>query len=562
MPLNVLRQIRKSAGQMACNSAVYDWSLRGHVPDRLVVKPVDPWPGDAGAGKWLCSGAFMIDDDQLQVAGDPASAPGKARGYGGGTCWEPMGVDAAWLDHMHGFTWLRDLRALGGDTARRQARAMIGSWMHHYPRWQKTAWSADVTGERVAMWIALYDGFGASANDEFQDLFFESLGRQARHLARVVPGDLSGIALLRAAKGLLYAGLAFEGCEHWAEQAIGIFERETAKQILGDGAHVSRSPAQLLSALQIFIDVRTALSTAAYPLPEKIQHAIDRMGPALRFFRNADKSFALFNGTQEGPANGGQDFVDCVLGQANVRGKGIQSLPCAGYERVSLGRTSMMFDCGAPPAYPYDTRAHAAPLAFEFSHGKERLFVSCGSHPTSAEWQDSLRATAAHCAATIDNRNACEIRADGHIARRPRTIMPVREDSKNACLLEAAHDGYVALNGITHRRRLYLNDQGHDLRGEDNFTCSIGLSQPHDIAIRFHIHPRVVVSLLQGGQEALLRMPGGIGWRFHHAGGLIVLEDSVYLGQGARPRKTKQLVIYARMTEDTAQIKWALQREG
>ena len=140
--------------------------------------------------------------------------------------------------------------------------------------------------------------------------------------------------------------------------------------------------------------------------------------------------------------------------------------------------------------------------------------------------------------------------------------MPVREDTRNATLLEASHDGYVSVNGITHRRRLYLNDQGHDLRGEDSFTCSIGLSQPHEIAVRFHIHPRVLVSIVQGGEEALLRMPGGIGWRFHHAGGLITLEDSIYLGQGTRPRKTKQLVIYGRMNEGIALIKWALQREG
>ena len=364
--------------------------------------------------------------------------------------------------------------------------------------------------------------------------------------------------MLKAAKGLLYAGLAFEGFENWAEQALDIIEDEIDRQILGDGAHVSRSPAQLLTALQIFLDVRTALSSAAYPLPPKIQHAIDRMGPALRFFRYSDKNFGLFNGAQEGNT----DFMDCVLGQANARGKALESLPCAGYERATLGRTSLMFDCGAPPAYPYDSRAHVAPLAFEVCYGKERLLVACGTHPTSSDWQDSLRATAAHCAVTIDSRNACEIRKDGHIARKTGTVQFVREDAKNAVLLEASHDGYVPVNGITHRRRLYLNDQGHDLRGEDSFTCATGIAQPHDVAIRFHIHPRVMVSLTTGGTEALLRMPGGIGWRFHHAGGVLALEDSVYLGSGSRPRKTKQIVIYGEMTEDAAQIRWALQREG
>ena len=46
MPFTFLRHIRRSASQMAYGSAFYDWSLRGDVPDRLIVRPVDPWPGE------------------------------------------------------------------------------------------------------------------------------------------------------------------------------------------------------------------------------------------------------------------------------------------------------------------------------------------------------------------------------------------------------------------------------------------------------------------------------------------------------------------------------------
>ena len=543
MPVQVLRHIRKSASQMACNSFLYNWSLRGHVPERLVVKPVDPWPGCAENGRWLCGGSFVFEGDQLDI--EKAS-------------WEPFAIGEAWLDHMHGFSWLRDLRALGGDVARQQAREMIVSWISNYPRWQSVAWQPELTGERVAMWIALYEMFGASADEDFQDMFFASLTHQARHLSRALPGDLHGIDLLKGIKGLLYAGVAFEGYESWIEQALDLLEKEIGKQILADGAHISRCPSQLLEALQILLDIRTALMAGGYPLPEAVQHAIDRMGPALRFFRYSDKHFALFNGTQEGHV----DFMDCVLGQANVRGKALQSLPCAGYERVTLGRTLLLFDCGKTPSYPHDGKAHLAPLAFEMCYGKDRLLVSCGTHPTSVEWQESLRATAAHNTASIDYRNACELREDGHIARKVRNVTAIREDSKDARLVEASHDGYLSLNGITHRRRLYLSDKGHDLRGEDVFNCSIGHYHTHDVVVRFHIHPRVLVSLVRDDQEALLRLPNGIGWRFHQTGGVLALEDSIYLGEGIRPRKTKQLVIYGQISENVSQFKWAFQREG
>ena len=543
MPHRVLNQIKTAAGQMTYGSLLYNWSLRGHVPERLLVKPVDPWPGDEERGRWLCGGAFAIDSDQLELRGD---------------CWEPFGVGTVWLDHMHGFEWLRDLRSLGGDSARRQGRALMASWIHNYHRWHKMAWRPDVTARRVAMWISHYECFAASASDEFQEGFFDSLMRQSRHLARSLPGDLHGIALLHGAKGLLYAGLAFEGRESWIEQALAIFEREIKKQILSDGGHVSRNPAQLLEALQIFLDVRMALMAGGYPGFDKIQHAIDKMGPAVRFFRYADKGFALFNGAQEGNIA----FIDSVLAQANARGKALQSLPCTGYERITQGRSMIMMDTGKAPDWPYDSGAHAAPLAFEFCYGKERLFVNCGMHPISNEWHEALRATSAHNTAVIECRNACEILESGHLGRKVRNVVMLREDSKKSALIEASHDGYVALGGITHGRRLFLTEKGCDLRGEDSFTCGTGLVKPQEIAIRFHIHPRVQVSLIRDGEEALLRMPGGVGWRFRHGSGALVLENSIYLGEGSHPRKTKQLVIYGQMEKDVARVKWALQREG
>src|SRR5690606_18456944 len=139
-----------------------------------------------------------------------------------------------------------------------------------------------------------------------------------------------------------------------------------------------------------------------------------------------------------------------------------------GYERATMGRSVLMVDTGAPPAYPHDGVAHAAPLAFEFIYGKERIFVACGAHPADDDWRDALRATAAHNALSLDYRNVCEIRADGHFGRRPRNVTVTRDESPEACLIDGVHDGYVPVNGITHRRRLYLGDQGHDLRGEEN----------------------------------------------------------------------------------------------
>ncbi len=543
MRSGMIRHLRARAGQMACNSLIYNWSLGGHVPDRLLAVPPDVWPGQKDRGRWLCGGAFALGGETLPMTR---------------LCWEPKDASPGWLQHMHGFEWLRDLRALGVDAARLQARSMVASWLRHYPGWDPDAWESGLLGTRIAHWISLYPFYGESADQDFQDTLLCSLSRQAKHLSRALPGPLCGLPMLRAVRGLAYAGLALEGREYWLEQALDALEEQTAKQILPDGGHVSRSPAQLAEALHIFLDIRNGLRAGQYPVPEQLEHSIDRMAQALRFFRGNDKKLALFNGAQEGD----DALLDAMMLQSNMKGRALRGLPHSGYERLVLGRTALTVDTGAPPPHEYDGDAHAAPLAFELSYGKEKIFTACGTHPLDAEWRAMLRGTAAHNTLSLDHRNICEVRDDGHFGRRPRSVTANREEKDGAALLDASHDGYVPLNGVTHRRRFYLSEQGHDLRGEDSLACSVGLSKSVDVILRFHLHPRVQVSLVQDDTEALLRLPGGSGWRFAHSGGALTLDNSVYLGEGCRPRKTKQLVILGKMDSDQAKIKWALQREG
>ncbi len=542
----LFRYIKRSASHMAYHSALYDWSLRADVPERLIVRPVDPWEGCVEGGSVICSGGL------------PQRYHGK---------------------RLHGFEWLRDLRRFGreaghGDKARGQARVMIESWVKRYGRWCHGAWDADVMGQRLSMWISQYEFYaqyssGVSAeDDEFQDMLFESMIKQACHLSRIVgqgsslATHMQGAAAFDAVKGLLYAGLAFEGREAFVEQALSCLRREIGVQILGDGAHKSRCPSQLMSVLRSMLDIRSALQAGGYPVPEILHGAIERAGVALQFFRYNDHKLALFNGSVEGDAKA----IDAVLSQAGVRGKGVSRLAQAGFEKLSLGRTMIMFDCGKSPCAPFDRKAHAAPLSFEMAYGRERLFVNCGTREGDDElsigWRDALRATAAHNAAVLGERNACEIVAGAGFSRKVQKCLSARDEVKGAVLVEGSHDGYEALNGCVQKRRIYVADDGHDVRGEDLFTLNGALDKPIDVAIRFHLHPRVMVSLIRDGGEALLRMPGGAGWRFHQGGGCIALEDSVYLGQGHEVRKTKQLVIYGQITDKMNKFNWAVQREG
>ena len=113
----------------------------------------------------------------------------------------------------------------------------------------------------------------------------------------------------------------------------------------------------------------------------------------------------------------------------------------------------------------------------------------------------------------------------------------------------------------SHINAVYLSDQGLDIRGEDTLSCDLAPEDALDVTLRFHLHPRALVSLVQEGQEALIRLPSGLGFRFFAVGGTLTLDNSIYLGTGLKPIKTKQLVVTSRMIEANHQLKWALQRE-
>ena len=212
-----------------------------------------------------------------------------------------------------------------------------------------------------------------------------------------------------------------------------------------------------------------------------------------------------------------------------------------------MGRSHILFDHGAGGA-------HAAPLSFEMNYGKDRVLVNCGSHDSNKDWRDLLLDAAAHNTLQIDGYSA----AKGY-----KTFDVQAQHTPEYSYVQSAHDGYLADTGLIHRRSLYLSHDGHDLRGEDNLYAQIPLVQDKHAFERFHLHPKIVVSIVQDGAAALLRLPNGIGWRFKQQGGHLSLQDSIYAGElGTQPRKAQQLVIAAAVRGESSAIKWALQREG
>ena len=85
-----------------------------NAPDAPAIAVRDPWPGDPSRGARLVKA-------ELEYCGAVLSLSR--------TVFQSASATPLMRAHAHGFTWLRDLRALGTDAARSRARAYVSDFM-------------------------------------------------------------------------------------------------------------------------------------------------------------------------------------------------------------------------------------------------------------------------------------------------------------------------------------------------------------------------------------------------------------------------------------------------
>jgi uncharacterized heparinase superfamily protein len=215
---------------------------------------------------------------------------------------------------MHGFRWLRDLRAIGTPTAAARARNFVDEWLAIPPLWQPIAWRSDVLGERLFALLAHADWFAGSSDPAFDRRLLDGIAAGCRHLSRVAGWELDGEGCIAAAKGLVAVGTSLVGADGYIRVALRILERELPRQIAADGGHLSRNPAAQGRVLAHLVEIRGALAGARHPIPDCLTQAIDRAAPVLRFFRHGDGGLALFNGSREGDAKWLDTLLTCRRG--------------------------------------------------------------------------------------------------------------------------------------------------------------------------------------------------------------------------------------------------------
>lgn len=449
--------------------------------------PTDPWPGSISNGKSICEGKFTLGCEFATLQ----------------QLWFPPHLSHAALSELHSFEWLRHLRALSDNVARRVARQLILHWIEHNYSWHLPSWDPEILGCRIANWISLYDFFCASANEDFRKSFYKSLWRQVRHLKKTWAKADSSPKRLLAIYGLLLASICLDFDQDKRDQYFEIFLKELRQQLLEDGGHSSRSPLIQLQILRILIDMRTILRTVDMDIPRDIQMAITKMAPVVRLFRHSDGALACF-----GPyLKTSSSLIDMVLSLADVRGRPPAQAPYMGFERCASKKGVLLINI--------------QPVAGGFTSLTSQIDQGTGIF--NFEWSIAKQRIITNADVVIRGEN------NGYIYATPNaqnSVVTQQEQHQEGSLFNGEFSQETANLHFHHVRSLYLSNNHFDFRGADTLTSNVGRL----FAIRFMLHPEVKIINQGQTKKVYFECPGGQRWQFQASNttqiGIEMTEDS------------------------------------
>ncbi|MEX0343176.1 MAG: heparinase II/III family protein [Erythrobacter sp.] len=534
--------------------------LRKPAAPRLLATVSSPLEGERAAGMALRAGQFLIHGlkvpiDKVELASNAPLTPPVQRA-------------------VHGFTWLRDL----GECAPREECAGTGEKL--LARWLKAnpvpakgpAWSVEHAGLRLLGWL-VHAPLLLGGDAKLRSRALDAMEATARFLDRQVARAEDGLGQVAGWCAIVAAGLLLpDGRPRRLFGEAGLL-RALGELVSEDGGVLSRSPLAQMEAIALLVDLRACYEAADRDPPPALETMLGLLVPPLLALRMGDRGL----GSWQGGGATSAARLDMLIAASGIRARPGKESKHWGYQRVDAGKAVMVLDAAPPPRARHARYGCASTLAFELSHGEQRIIVNCGGGELAGglvpiRIEQGLRGTAAHSSLVLDDANSTAVLIKGQIGKGVEEVdiarTTVKQKGRDAVRLEASHNGYAARYGLIHRRTLLLGADGSGLSGEDTLEPSGRQGKRGKIAfaIRFHLGHGIEAGLSDDRRGAGLALPDGSYWQFRLGGDSgeahIAIEDSLWVDGQGRPRATKQLVVEGLTSRSGGRFPWLLKRMG
>ena len=530
------------------NRLFSDWRQRfiGKVPERVAMAPQDLWTADPVVAREIYSGEFNLASKTVFTGAQNPFAVVPPSEY--------------WSRELHEFRWLRHLDAANNGISGSNAKALVEEWIITCGRHNTgIAWRAEIAAVRLISWLCHCPAILVDADREFHTVFLKSIGRHVSYLRAAQSNVTDGMPRLLVHIALAQAALCVVGLAALNRTAHQALDRELERQVFDDGVHCQRNPEDLAKLLAELMPLRQSHLSAGRQPSAVLIGTIDRVFPAIRFFRHGDGSLALFNGCSVTR----RDLVSTVMRYDEALGEPASAAVHGGFQRIDQGGSVLLMDVGRPVAGQLSDKAHAGCLSFEFSRPDARLVINCGQQEyPSTEIRNLARSTAAHSTACVNDTSSSRFQAPSAFARYlgAQIVSGVskvscrRSQDDNRTMIEAVHNGYEAPFGLRHRRTIEMADDGTVLDGLDHLTYLYPKPGRSDqVCIRFHLHPDV--KAVKAGGVILATMRNSEVWKFSCTQVEPQIEDSIFFACSSGMRLTQQITL-SYTASDAGEISW------
>ena len=523
----------------------------GGTPDRLVVAPIDLRMADSHIAEEIYSGRFAMGGTMMDT--------------GGGSPFQLEAPNPEFSRSLHGFGWLRHMRAADHDLAFANARSLVDDWITVEGRHLNgPSFDPGVLSSRLIAWFSHSPIVLRGADHGFYRRFLKSIALQTRYLKHVTEAMPADAVRFRVRIALAMASLCLPASAGTVRSASRNLDSEFDLQILPDGGHISRNPMVLIDLLTDLLPLRQTYVNLGQKPPAKMAAGMDRMFSALRFFRHANGELALFNGASAVSA----DRLLAVLRYDETSGNAYREMPHSRFQRLTAGNATLIADTGPPPKGRMSAAAYAGCLSFELSSGFNRFIVNAGA-PVSYQPQHAefARMTAAHSTVTLNDCSSLKISHSPFlgpivIGGVQRVMVESLDEEAKQFGFVATHDGYASTLNLLHRSKIRLLVSGHELQGRDQLLrpdeSEPGPDNRTVGAARFHVHPKISVSQDEDG-AVHLTAGDGESWAFVARDLKPRIEEDVHFADLAGARTSKQIVLEF-VAGETPQIDWKLIR--
>ena len=387
-----VERARRGVLARVLSSPLLRWRYGAPVADELIIIPQDLWTADASFAGEIAQGHFGLAG---RVASLTTGSPFDLR---------PPSDD--WARELHGFAWLRHLKAAANDTATATALQLTGSWIERSRTRNGVAWEPAVLGRRLVSWIVNAGLLLDRVDQTVYDRITDSLADQLIHLSATWRDAPEGYPRLLALTALTYGDLCIAGHERRLAEVEAMLAAELKRQILPDGGHLSRNPALLVDLLLDFLPLRQCFKSRQRTVPPALEAAVARMLPMLRYMRLGDGTLARFNGAGA-PST---DLLATAVAYDSEPAAGLTEAGQSHYARLQRGAVVLIADVGSPPPLELAGQASAGCLSFELSVGTTPVFINGGAPgPAEDEWRALSRATASHNTLCLGNKSSSKL---------------------------------------------------------------------------------------------------------------------------------------------------------